>query len=76
MLADLKYIIAPNTGSETRIDTKIAIHPVPKSASSINQTQRKASKLTKIIKEILRIILVIKKGKKYSCPSIVKSIFL
>lgn len=57
----LKYIIIPKTGKETRIDANIAIQPVPKSASSISQMQTKASKLAKIIKEILRRALCIKK---------------
>ena len=76
MLSALKYIIMPKTGKDISIDASSAIPPVPKSASSISQIQTKASKLAKIIIEFLRMILVIKKGKKYSCLSIVKSIFL
>lgn len=61
MLSALKYIIVVKTGKETRTEAKIANQSVPKSASSINQTQRKASKLAKIKREIFRSVLVIKK---------------
>jgi hypothetical protein len=57
----LRYIIIPKTGREISTEANKYTPSVLKSASSISQTQTKASKLAKIINEIFRSVLVIKK---------------
>ncbi len=64
---DFRYIITPKTGRETSTEAKIRIQSVWKSASSISQSNKNASKFAQIIKVILSKILSIKNDKKYSC---------